>query len=40
MAASAAAEGDWHLYDIDLDALLHGHDDLEHPHGYWEKGDY
>lgn len=51
MADNAAEQGDWHLYDIDLDGLLHGsarevyaqpvpRGDPEHPHGYWEAGDY
>jgi hypothetical protein len=51
MANRAAEYGDWLLYDIDLDELLHGsaceiyrqpvpRGDPEHPHGYWEAGDY
>jgi hypothetical protein len=46
MAERAAESGDWHLHDIDLDAIAAGH--LPHGryasqppgHGYWEAGDY
>jgi hypothetical protein len=51
MGANAAEQGDWHLGSQDLDELLNGsaceiyrqpvpRGDPEHPHGYWEAGDY
>jgi hypothetical protein len=51
MANNGAETGDWHLGSQDLDELLHGsarevyaqpvpRGDPEHPHGYWEAGDY
>lgn len=46
MARGAAADGDWHLRDDDLDAIISGYHppvprgDPSHPHGYWEAGDY